>query len=166
MIEYRLLQRLNEKKENLDSLRPLPRGIVARLRENLDLEWIYNSNAIEGSTLTFQETRLILETGLTIGGKSLREHFEVINHREAIYFVENLINKDANISTHHVRQIHSLVLAQIDEENAGQYRTTPVRIAGADHTPPDAWEVPRLMSEWGDWLSQVQTTVHPVIVAA
>ena len=81
MLEPRLLSRIENKKTQLDQLRPLPGPAVARLREQILVEWIYNSNAIEGSTITLQETRLILETGLTIGGKSLREHFEVINHQ-------------------------------------------------------------------------------------
>jgi Fic family protein len=166
MLEHRLLQRLNDKKARLDALRPLPPGVLARLRQNLDLEWIYNSNAIEGSTLTLQETRLILETGLTIGGKNLREHFEVINHREAITYVEDLVSQVAEITPFHVRQIHKLVLTQIDDENAGQYRKTPVRIAGANYIPPDAWEIPRLMTEWGDWLTKGQVDQHPIVLAA
>jgi len=166
MLEERLLKRLNEKKAQLDALRPLPAGILARLRQQLDLEWIYNSNAIEGNTLTLQETRLILETGLTIGGKNLREHFEVINHREAIAYVEDLVKQVAEVTAHHIRQIHKLVLSQIDDENAGQYRKTPVRIAGAKHTPPDAWEIPQLMMDWGDWLARERKLQHPVILAA
>ena len=166
MIEQRLLQRINEKKERLDALRPLPDWILARLRQSLNLEWIYNSNAIEGSTLTLQETRLILETGLTIGGKSIREHFEVINHQEAIVYIEDLVGQDVEITPYHVRQIHQLVLANIDDTNAGQYRKTSVRIAGADHTPPDAWEIPQLLSDWGDWLVRAQGEENPVVLAA
>jgi len=166
MLEERLLKRLNEKKAQLDALRPLPAGILARLRQQLDLEWIYNSNAIEGNTLTLQETRLILETGLTIGGKNLREHFEVINHREAIAYVEDLVKQVAEVTAHHIRQIYKLVLSQIDDENIGQYRKTPVRIAGAKHTPPDAWEIPQLMMDWGDWLARERKLRHPVILAA
>ena len=166
MLESRLHNRLEEKKARLDILRPLDTGVVARLREQINLEWIYNSNAIEGNTLTLKETRLILETGLTIGGKSLREHFEVTNHREAIKYVEDLLEQDRAIIPHHVRQIHRLVLSQIDDDNAGQYRRTLVRIAGANHTPPEAWEVPRLMTEWCDWLNQSQTEKHPVELAA
>ena len=75
------------------------------MREQILVEWIYNSNAIEGSTITLQETRLILETGLTIGGKSLREHFEVINHRDAIDYVESLVASPERITPFHVRQI-------------------------------------------------------------
>jgi Fic family protein len=88
MIEPRLLARLERKKAQLDGLRSLPVAAVRRLEEQLTIEWIYNSNAIEGSTLTLKETRLILETGLTIGGRSLREHFEVIDHKDAIVYVE------------------------------------------------------------------------------
>jgi len=131
MLDPRLEARIKAKKTQLDALRPLPRTALARLRERIILEWIYNSNAIEGSTLTIQETRLVLETGLTIGGKSLREHFEVINHREAIEFVEALVEKGKPVTAHTVRQIHALVLANIDDEQAGQYRQLPVRIGGA-----------------------------------
>jgi len=166
MLEKRLSQRLDDKKARLEALRALPSGILRRLRKNTELEWIYNSNAIEGSTLTLQETRLILETGLTIGGKSLREHFEVINHREAIAYVEKLVSQEDRIIPYDVRQIHKLVLTQIDDENAGQYRKTPVKIAGADHVPPEAWEIPRLMTAWGDWLAQVQVDQDVVVSAA
>jgi Fic family protein len=166
MIEPRLFARLERKKAQLDALRPLPAAAVGRLNEQLTVEWIYNSNAIEGSTLTLRETQLILETGLTIGGRSLREHFEVINHKEAIAYVESLVAGDAPITPFHVRQIHQLVLTHIADETAGQYRTLPVRILGTAHQPPDAWEVPHRMSEWGDWLSGPAQSLHPVERAA
>ncbi|MFQ6014342.1 MAG: Fic family protein [Anaerolineae bacterium] len=166
MFEPRLAQRLADKKERLDALRPLPQAAVARLREQLIIEWIYNSNAIEGSTLTLRETQLILEMGLTIGGKSLREHFEVTNHKEAIDYVEVLAAGDEPITPFHVRQIHRLVLTKIDDANAGQYRQLPVRIVGTTHQPPDSWEVPRLMQEWGNWLVGEAGSSHPVARAA
>jgi Fic family protein len=166
MLEARLLARLTEKKAQLDALRPLPMAAVGRLQAQLTVEWIYNSNAIEGNTLTLRETLLILETGLTIGGKSLREHFEVINHKEAIEYVETLAHGDEPITPFHMRQIHQLVLSRIDDDNAGQYRNVPVRIAGAQHQPPDAWEVPQQMSAWGDWLHSTALSIHPVERAA
>lgn len=141
MIEPRLLARIEHKKEQLGRLRPLPAAAVTRLRDQILVEWIYNSNAIEGSTITLQETRLILETGLTVGGKSLREHFEVINHRDAIDYVEDLVASAQPITPFHVRQIHKLVLSRIDDENAERYRETQVRIAGAAFTPPKSWLV-------------------------
>jgi len=142
LIEKRLLTRIQEKKARLDGLRPLPASAVRRLNEQLNIEWIYNSNAIEGSTLTLRETQLILEQGITIGGKRLREHFEVINHQEAIHLVESLTDKQAAITAFHVRQLHALVLAKIDDENAGSYRNVPVRIVGAVHEPPPSWDLP------------------------
>ncbi|GAB4450272.1 MAG: Fic family protein [Anaerolineales bacterium] len=166
MLNSRLLTRIEDKKARLDSLRPLPAVAVNRLREQFTLEWTYNSNAIEGSTLTLRETQLILETGMTIGGKSLREHFEVINHREAIKYVESLADKKEPIAAFQVRQIHKLILSQIDDENAGQYRKTNVRIAGATLIPPEAWDVPQRMSDWENWLKEAERAMHPVEVAA
>ena len=166
MIEPRLLARLEEKKAQLDGLRPLPPAALRRLNEQLTVEWIYNSNAIEGSTLTLQETRLILETGMTIGGKSLREHFEVINHQEAIKYVESLVSEDSPITPFHVRQIHKLVLSRIDDEDTGRYRELPVRIAGTEHRPPEPWQVPSLMAKWGDWLNGPALSLHPIERAA
>lgn len=166
MLEPRLLARLSDKKARLDALRPLPEAAVSRLNEQLALEWIYNSNAIEGNTLTLRETRLVLETGLTIGGKSLREHLEVINHQQAIDYVETLIHKNEPVSPFHVRQIHRLVLARIDDESAGQYRTLPVRIAGSAHQPPGPWRVAGLMDEWAGWLAGPAAQLEPVERAA
>ena len=166
MIEARLLARLEQKMIRLDALRPLPTAAVRRLNQQLTVEWIYNSNAIEGNTLTLRETLLILETGLAVGGKSLREHFEVINHKEAIEYVEALSTGDVPITPFHVRQIHELVLTQIDNDSAGQYRNLPVRITGSVHQPPDSWEVPHLMNDWGDWLHGSALTQHSVERAA
>src|SRR6185436_8783806 len=106
------------------------------------------------------------ETGLTIGGKSLREHFEVTNHREAIGYVERLADDSKPLTAFHVRQIHKLVLNQIDDANAGQYRRTAVRIAGATHLPPEAWEIPQRMTEWEKWLKKSEPRLHPVELAA
>lgn len=166
MLEPRLLTRVDRKKALLDALRPLPVAAVRRLQEQLTAEWIYHSNAIEGSTLTLRETQLILETGLTIGGKSLREHFEVINHKEAIDYVEALAAGSEPINAFHVRQIHKLVLTRIDDANAGQYRNLPVRIGGARHQPPESWDIPYLMADWAAWLRGAALALHPVARAA
>ena len=166
MLESRLLERIERKKSQLDTLRPLPTAVVNLLREQILVEWIYNSNAIEGSTVTLQETRLILETGLTIGGKTLREHFEVTNHRDAIQYVEQLVADQEKITQFHVRQIHKLVLSQIDVASAGNYRTTQVQIVGTRHIPPEAWEIPAQMTAWGKWLTKAEKSMHPVFLAA
>lgn len=166
MIEARLFKRIRDKKAALDGLRPLPAAAVRRLNEQLTIEWIYNSNAIEGSTLSLRETQLILEQGMTIGGKSLREHFEVINHQEAIKLVESLAGQQEPLTPFFVRQLHALVLAKIDDENAGQYRTMPVRIVGAAHEPPPAWDIPPQMDDWASWLQAQTGVMEPVTLAA
>jgi Fic family protein len=166
MIDHRLLTRLDDKKARLDARRPLPSAAVRRLEEQLAIEWIYNSNAIEGSTLTLRETQLILEQGITIGGKSLREHFEVVKHREAIALVASLAENQEPVTPGVARQLHALVMARIDDENAGQYRQLPVRIAGAAHEPPLAWEVPSRMTDWADWLAAQENIMQPVELAA
>lgn len=102
---------------------------------------------------------------MTIGGKSLREHFEVFNHRDAIGYVENLVNSDEPVSPFHVRQIHHFVLAKIDDASAGCYRTSQVLIAGAAQIPLEAWKLPQLMDEWGQWLSE-HRGMHPVELSA
>lgn len=166
MIENRLLQRLEQKKVQLDKLRPIPQGQIQRLREQIEIEWIYNSNAIEGSTLTLRETQLILEQGLTVGGKSLREHFEVINHREAIKYVDGLVKKKTDLTGYQVRQIHQLVLKEVDDENVGKYRSTEVRIAGATHVPVEAWKISQEMQAWEAWVKGAATNHHIIEVAA
>ena len=166
MLNQRLLTRIEEKKAKLDSLHPLPPAVVNRLKEQFTVEWIYNSNAITGSTLTLRETRLILETGMTIGGKSLREHFEVINHKDAIEYVESLANQGEPITAFHVRQIHKLVLSRIDDENAGQYSKTQVCIVGAQHVPPESWDIPHRLAGWEDWLKNSEENIYPVELAA
>ena len=82
---------IDQKKRKFDEKRPLPKNTLKSLRAKLLLEWIYNSNAIEGNTLTLSETKVVLEDGITIGGKTLKEHLEVVNHKEAINYMEDII---------------------------------------------------------------------------
>ena len=117
-------------KAKLDAQRPLPPEVMQNLHENLVLNWTYHSNAIEGNTLTLKETKVALE-GITIGGKTLREHFEVINHREAITLLEELVSENQPLSEWQIKSLHQLVLKKIDLENAGQYRQLNVLISGA-----------------------------------
>ena len=162
-----ILARLEEKKARLSAARPLPSGVVAKLKEYFDVEWTYHSNAIEGSTLTLAETRLVLLDGLTVGGKSLREHLEAINHKHAIDFVEALAAKVEPITGHNVRQIHALILRTIDDENAGAYRKGQVYITGSTYLPPMAIEVPPLMQELVAWINSAEAAdLHPAERAA
>jgi len=134
-------QRIAEKKAVLAKLRPLPTSALERLRQELAVEWTYNSNAIEGNTVSLRETRLVIEQGLTISGKTLREHFEINNHQRAISFVESIAKRRAAISEAEVLEIHRLVLDNIETEFAGRYRTGRVRILGANFVPPNHLKV-------------------------
>ena len=131
-----MFSEIDKLKAKLDSHRPLPASVVSNLHEDLVLRWTYHSNAIEGNTLTLLETKVVLE-GITIGGKSMREHFEAINHRDAIAYVESLVQNQEALTEWDIRNIHQLVLKNIDNDNAGRYRNVNVVIAGANHTPPD-----------------------------
>jgi Fic family protein len=151
-------------KSLLDSLRPLPEHTVRTLHEQQVLEWTYHSNAIEGNTLTLKETKVVLE-GITIGGKPLREHFEVINHKEAIDYVEAIVQNQEGLSEWQIKSIHHLVLKNIDDRNAGQYRQENVVIAGAEHLPPDYIKVPEAMAGLIAWY-RGSSELHPVECAA
>lgn len=159
------LKQIDEKKVLIDSKRPLPKNTVSSIREKIFLEWTYNSNAIEGNTLTMSETRVVLE-GVTIGGKTLKEHFEVINHKDAIYYIEDIVKSNENFSEWQIKNIHRLVLMNIDNENAGAYRKENVYIAGAVHTPPDFVVVPEQMENLVKWYHEDGQKLHSVERAA
>ncbi|MFH0885236.1 MAG: Fic family protein [Candidatus Micrarchaeota archaeon] len=145
-IEEKTYERILRKKNELDALRPFDMGALHRLQETFRVELTYNSNAIEGNSLSLSETKLVLEEGVTIGGKSLKEHLEATNHGKAIDFVETLVKK-ATITEQDVLNIHAMILDRIDPENAGFYRRGAVRISGTDYSPPNAAKVPKLIRE-------------------
>ena len=157
--------KLDKLKEKLDSFHPLPQEIVNNLHENLLLRWIYNSNAIEGNTLTLKETKVALE-GITIGGKTMREHFEVINHKEAIFLVEEMVKKKEPLSEWDIKSIHQLILKNIDDKNAGIYRSINVTVSGANYVPPDFLQVQAQMNEFIAWYMKEGKGCHPVERAA
>lgn len=146
-------QRVFKKKQILDDHRPFAPSILERLKEDFTLEWTYNSNHIEGNTLTIAETKLILEDGITIGGKTLREHFEVLNHEKAIHFLEELLNRNEKLRPIDILSIHKLILANISDDFAGRLRPGMVRILGANFTPPNALKVPDLLDELVDYVN-------------
>lgn len=116
-----MFETIDSLKNKLDAQRPLSPSIVINLQEDLILRWTYHSNAIEGNTLTLLETKVVLER-ITVGGKALREHFEAINHSNAIYYIEDIIKKEELFSEWQIRNIHQLILKNIDDDNAGRYR--------------------------------------------
>jgi len=151
-------------KKSIDEHRPISKNIVNSLHEKLIVEWTYNSNAIEGNTLTMSETKVVLE-GITIGGKSMVEHLETINHREAILFIEELVSNKENITEWNFRNIHALILKEIDNFNAGKYRTENVLISGAKHIPPKHFEVGYLMQKLVAEFQNQWSEYHPVVRA-
>lgn len=132
-------------KAELDSRRPLTQGELERLREEFLIEYTYHSNAIEGNTLTLQETALVLE-GVTIDKKPLKDHLEAVGHRDAFLYVQDLVKNKVPFSEHIIKQIHTLVLMDRPEDR-GIYRRIPVRIMGAYHMPPDPVLVPEQMEQ-------------------
>lgn len=155
-----MFDQLDREKARLDAMRPLPPALVRNLHDDLVLRWTYHSNAIEGNTLTLKETRVVLE-GITVGGKLLREHFEAINHRDAILYVEGLVEAAEPLGEWQLRNIHRLVLKNIDDSSGGCYRTINVIIAGAEHRPPDAVHVPAAMADLMAW-HQAAQELHPI----
>ena len=140
-----ILLQIERKKVELDGRRPLTAGEVARLNEEFIVEFTYNSNAIEGNTLTLRETDLVLR-GLTIDKKPLKDHMEAVGHKEAFEFVSELVKNNVPISESVIKQIHYLVLAD-KKEDRGVYRRVPVRIMGAQHTPVQPYLIAPKMEE-------------------
>ena len=155
---------VDEKLAKLNSKRPLSKETIKTLQDAINLEWTYNSNGIEGNTLTLKETKVVLE-GITIGGKSVREHLEAVNHENAIEYLEELVKDQSEVSEWNIKGLHQLILKGIDDANAGKYRNNNVIISGAKHRPPEYVKVPELMEKliinYEDW-----DEYHPIIRAA
>ena len=153
------LERIHEKKRELDKKRPIPSYVLKSIKDSLSIEWTYNSNSIEGNTLTLQETKMVIEDGFTIKGKSLREHFEVVNHQEAIEFVESLASNEYVLNKLDILSIHHLVLQKIEKDFAGKYRTSGVRISGANFVPPNALKVDEFVGELIDFANDSEVDI-------
>lgn len=138
--------RVEELRKKLKSMRPLNETEMKRLREEFIIENTYNSNAIEGNTLTLRETAIILQEGVTIAEKPVREHLEAIGHKDAFEYVISLANANTELTEKIIKEIHSLVLMN-DVNNRGVYRRVPVTIMGAAHTPPQPYLVPVQMEQ-------------------
>ena len=132
-VKYNILADIEAKKARLSEMRPLTAGEVERLREEFMIEFTYNSNAIEGNTLTLKETAMALE-GMTIDQKPLKDHLEAVGHRDAFLYVQDIATEDMPISESIIKNIHSLVLINRPEDK-GVYRRISVRIMGA-YTEP------------------------------
>lgn len=160
-----MFEEIDLKKHLLVAKSPLPKYTAQSLREKLFLDWIYNSNAIEGNTLTINETKVVLE-GITVGGKTIREHLEVINHRDAISNIEDIVSKEEPFLELQIKNLHRLVLKGIDDDYAGVYRDQQVFISGANHTPPPPFKIQERMDNLMNWYNSEAQKLHPIIRAA
>jgi len=161
-----VLRRIDQKKAILDARRPLPAATLRTIQAALWLELTYNSNALEGNTLTIRETQVVLE-GLTIGsGRTMREHLEVINHAAALDLLEDLAGRKEVLSPFIARQLHALILRGIDDANAGRERHVPVAISGSRHLPPSPHNVGPMLSDLFTWYRTTAMQLHPVQRAA
>lgn len=167
-LDSQFLQRLSVKHQKLQSVRPLSSTIVTKLRERFMLEMTYNSNAIEGNSLTLKETYLVLSEGITIKGKSLKDHLEAKNHHEALEFIFQQVEHDAKhtLTQNLIRQLQSLVIGTIDISVAGIYRDVEVAITASTHQPPLATEVPSKMADLITWYRQNQHKIPIIELAA
>ena len=156
MLLRKNLQNLfKEKLKKLNKLRPLSPELLVKLREKFEIEMTYNSNAIEGNTLTLKETAMVLQHGITVKGKPLKDHLEAKDHKEALDFLYELVDHEKNFtfSEHLIKSLHALIVRDSNREIAGMYRDVDVFITGAEHKPPSSFDVPHEMRELVKWTS-------------
>lgn len=158
-------ERLIEKKQHLQSSRPLPSIALHKIRESLSIEWTYNSNSIEGNTLSLRETQMVIQEGITIKGKSLREHFETHNHDKAIDYLYSIVSENYILRSIDILNLHELVLRSIEDDFAGRIRNGGVRISGANFTPPNANKVSDLLDELINFINQNPLELNDIELA-
>lgn len=158
-----LLNEIDDLKKKLDTFREFD---SFRIAQALELEYTFESNRIEGNTLTLRETDLVINEGLTISGKSMREHLEAINHVEAIGYIKQLMERNFPFNERELLSVHNLILRGIIPEDAGRYRRVQVMIKGSSHMPPQPFIVPKEMEDYFIWYNENKGKLHPVILAA
>lgn len=159
-------ERLYEKLAVLKESRPLPAIALQKIKESLTIEWTYNSNSIEGNTLTLRETQMVLLEGITVKGKSLREHFEAKNHEKAIEYLYTLVAENYTLRSIDILSLHGLVLRMIEDDFAGRIRNGGVRITGANFVPPNANKVSDLLDELIDFVNTNPLHLNDIELAA
>ena len=158
-----ILEEIDALKAKLDKYRQFD---SYRIAQALELEYTFESNRIEGNTMTLRETDLVVNEGLTISGKSMREHLEVINHQEAIAYIKHLMEKNTPLNEREVLSIHNLILRGINPEDAGRYRRVQVMIKGSSFMPPQPFMVAKEMEDFFIWYETNKNGLHPIVLAA
>lgn len=161
----RKLSEIDGLQAEINAFRPLPDRVLRELREYYRIGLTYSSNALEGNSLTESETKVVIEEGLTIGGKPLRDHYEAVGHAEAYDLLFELSRK-AGFNETDILTLHRLFFYRIDLQNAGKYRTVGVIITGTNFVPPGPDAVPSLMKKFVDGLPNLGKNNHPVEFAA
>ncbi|HRN45767.1 MAG TPA: Fic family protein, partial [Flavobacterium sp.] len=159
----KILDEIDVLKTKLDSFRKFD---SFRIAQALELEYTFESNRVEGNTMTLRETDLVINEGLTISGKSMREHLEVINHHEAIAYIKDLMQKNMPINERELLTVHNLILRGIHPEDAGHYRKVQVMIQGSSHKPPQPFLVTKEMEDYFIWYETNKLSLHPIVLAA
>lgn len=159
----KILKEIDILKDKLDSYKQFD---SYKIKQALELEYTFESNRIEGNTMTLRETEMVINEGLTISGKSMREHLEAINHQEAIGFIKDLMQKNNSLNERDLLSIHNLILRGIIPEDAGRYRKVQVMIQGSSHMPPQPLIVAQEMEEYFMWYEINKNKLHPIILAA
>jgi Fic family protein len=160
-MKIKIFEKIDDLLEQLNNSRPLTQGELERLRDEFLIDFTYNSNAIEGNTLTLQETALIINEGITIAQKPLKDHLEVIGHKEAYFYIEELVKQKSPLSEKVIKDIHSIVLMDKPQDK-GVYRRVPVRIMGAVHEPPQPYLVPVQIEQLILEYEEMKKTMHPI----
>ena len=160
------LKKISTLKKRLDNQRPLPEYLVNGLRQDFFIRNTYHSNGIEGNTFTIYETKAVLEDGITIAGKSLREHYETTNHKEALEFIENIVNNHIPLDDGVIREIHSVLLHGINDRISGKYRDHTIIIRGMTHQPPKPFHIKDEINKLMDWYNGDAQYLHTVERAA
>jgi Fic family protein len=168
LLDARILKRLSDALDELNSHRPLKASVLQKLRDQFTVEMTYHSNAIEGNRLTLKETLLVLREGMTVKGKNFQEHLEAKNHEEAMEFLFEMVDSKKRLTLSHqvIRQLHQLVVKDTEDSSAGSYRKTDVQIMGSKHRPAPGYQVQAQMTEFLKWMTINEKKFHPVEFAA
>lgn len=167
-LSERLRLLLGEKLDQLKKLRPISPVLLQKLKERFQVEMTYNSNGIEGNTLSLNETYWVFQEGITVKGKSLKEHLEVKDHKRALERLYDLVENptDLDFTSHLIKELHHAVIEQSEELDDYDYRKSDVFISGSSHTPPSPDQISKDMSQLLTWFRNHQHEHHPIEAAA
>lgn len=162
-----LLQKADSYKQKISSARPLAKEELKSPDDYFRVGFTYSSNALEGNTLTISETKILLEDGITVGGRPLKDCYEAVDHGTAYNFMLGLTRQqDMNITEDTIKKLHRLFYQKVDADQASQYHSIQFHISGTEYVPPAPDKVPQLMKHLADQIHSSRSTLHPIELAA